>query len=104
MPAKLQAIQVQLRLRMRLPWIEQAKWLQSVVAGWCQSHAVPANLKCLVQFQTPVGRRWLRALRRRNHKGGQKWTWVRMARLIRKWVPRVRTMHPYPDQRLLVRT
>jgi len=104
MRAKLREIKLQLRRNMHKPLIEQAKWLRSVVQGWFQYHAVPGNATSLDRFQTQVGRMWRRTLRRRSHKGRSKWPWARMRRLIRKWFPRVRILHPYPDRRLIVTT
>jgi len=103
MRAKLHDLKEQLRRRMHMPLIDQAKWLRSVVQGWFQYHAVPGNGQSLDQFQTQVGRLWLRMLRRRSQKG-RKWTWKRMTRLIRTWFPKVRILHPYPTQRLIVTT
>ena len=103
MRAKLQDLKQQLRRRMHTPVIEQAKWLRSVVQGWFQYHAVPGNGRSLDQFQTQVGRLWLQTVRRRSQRG-RKWTWSRMTRLIRKWFPKVRIVHPYPTQWLTVTT
>ena len=83
--------------------IEQGKWLRSVVRGWLQYYAVPGTSTILDCFRTQVARMWLRTLRHRSHKGRQKWTWERMTRLIRKWLPQARILHPYPNQRLIVR-
>jgi RNA-directed DNA polymerase len=52
-------------------------------------------------FRSIVCRLWIRALRRRSHKG-RTMSWKRFARLIDTWIPKVRIMHPYPSQRLCV--
>ena len=81
---------------------EQGKWLRSVVRGYFQYQAVPGNGQALIGFKTQVERAWLRALRRRSQKG-RKFTWVRMKKLFETWIPHVRILHPYPNQRLCVK-
>jgi RNA-directed DNA polymerase len=99
--AKLQEIKMQLKLRMHDGVTEVGGWLRSVVQGWYNYHAIPGNSNCLNQFRTQVQRLWLRTLRSRSQKG-RCWTWERMRRLIHRWIPTARILHPYPDQRLVV--
>jgi RNA-directed DNA polymerase len=101
MRAKLQEIKQQLRARMHNAVIEVGRWLRSVVQGWFNYHAVPGNSNSLDEFRTQVERLWLHTLRRRSQKG-RKWTWGRMNRLARKWLPKARILHPYPSERLIV--
>lgn len=101
MRAKLAEIKTQLRRRMHEPVSDMGKWLRSVVQGWFNYHAVPGNSPCLDQFRTQVQRLWLGVVRRRSQKG-RHWTWDRMSRLIRYWLPRPRILHPYPNERLTV--
>jgi RNA-directed DNA polymerase len=101
MRTALQKIKTQLRRRMHQTVNDVGKWLQSVIRGWFNYHAVPGNFHCLRQFRTQVERLWLRTLRRRSQKG-RKWTWERMQRLIRRWFPDPRILHPYPSQRFVV--
>lgn len=101
--AALQKVKLELRRCMHLPVDEVGRWLRSVVQGWYNYHAVPDNRNSLNAFRNQVSRIWLHVLRRRSQKGRQKWTWARMdRRLLRRWIPNVRILHPYPDQRLLV--
>jgi hypothetical protein len=100
--ATLQAIKVKLRKRMHLPISEQGQWLQSVVRGWLQYHAVPFNRKALETFHRRVARMWRHVLRRRSQKGRQRWTWQRMYQLIDRWFPPVQILHPHPSERLIV--
>ena len=101
MRAKLQEIKTRLR-RLRHDKVAYVgKWLRSVVQGWFNYHAVPGNSRCLDTFRTQCGRMWLAVLRRRSQKG-RRWTWERMTRLIRRWLPSARILHPYPNQRLIV--
>jgi RNA-directed DNA polymerase len=101
MRAKLQAIKEQLKRAMHRPVAEVGRWLHSVVQGWFNYHAVPGNHHCLDQFRTQVARLWLHVLRRRSQKG-RRWTWDRMNRLIDRWLPRPQTLHPFPNERLIV--
>jgi RNA-directed DNA polymerase len=101
MRAKLQTLKEQLKRAMHCPVAEVGQWLRSVVQGWFNYHAVPGNHHCLDQFRTQVARLWLHVLRRRSQKG-RRWTWDRMNRLIDRWLPRPQTLHPFPNERLIV--
>jgi group II intron reverse transcriptase/maturase len=102
MRAALQKIKMQLKQRMHDAVAEVGGWLRSVVRGWFNYHAVPGNINCLDEFHTQVQRLWRRVLRRRSQKG-RVWTWERIRRLTRRWLPNAQILHPYPDQRLIVR-
>ena len=91
----------ELKRKRHVPVPEQGKWLRSVVRGYFQYHAVPGNAQALVRFKKLVECAWLRALRRRSQKG-RGFTWTRMQKLLNTWIPRVRIIHPYPNQRLCV--
>jgi RNA-directed DNA polymerase len=80
---------------------EQGKWLRAVVQGYFNYFAVPGTAEILSVFRKAVCRHWIRALRRRSHKA-QNLTWKRMDRLNETWIPKVRILHPYPNQRLRV--
>ena len=101
MRAALQKIKLQLKRRMHDAVIEVGGWLRSVVRGWFNYHAIPGNINCLDEFHTQVQRLWRRILRRRSHKGVV-WTWERIQRLTRRWLPNPKILHPYPEQRLIV--
>jgi group II intron reverse transcriptase/maturase len=101
MRAKLQAIKQQLKARMHDAVPEVGRWLRSVVRGWFNYHAVPGNINCLDEFHTQVQRLWRRVLQRRSQKG-RVWTWERVQRLTRRWLPKPQILHPYPNQRLIV--
>jgi hypothetical protein len=102
MRAKLQEIKADLRKRMHRPVGETGRWLRSVVQGWMNYHAVPSNIDRINRFVGEATRLWLAALRRRSHRGRQKWTWERMHRLAMRHLPRPRIVHPYPSERLRV--
>ena len=73
------------------------KWLQSVVRGYFQYHAIPGNWERLEEFRKNVLRLWHRSLRRRSHKS--RWTWTRFRQFLVDQVPEVRILHPFPDVR-----
>jgi len=102
MQAKLEEVKAELRRRMHDPIPEVGKWLRSVVSGHMHYYGVPSNGPALYTFRWKVGRLWHRVLSRRSQKG--RVLWDRMRRLIAHWLPPVRTVHPYPSQRLVVHT
>jgi group II intron reverse transcriptase/maturase len=102
MRAKLQDIKRELRRRLHDPIPEVGQWLRSVVRGHIQYYGVPRNGHALKQFCLQVARLWYRTLRRRSQT--TRLTWERMQRLIYRWLPRPRIVHPYPEQRLGVYT
>ncbi len=102
MRAKLREIKGQLRQRLHDPIPVMGQWLRSVVQGHFQYYAVPRNQRKLNAFKYQVYRLWLQALRRRSQR--HRITGQRMNRLADRWLPAMRTLHPYPEQRLRVNT
>lgn len=100
--AKLQALKQELRQRREAPIPEQGKWLRSVLLGQYRYYGVPMNGQALRTFRAQVIQRWQQALRRRSQRG--RVTWRRMFGLAQKWLPCPRIYHPYPWERLLVKT
>ena len=97
--AKLKEIRVELLKRRHDPVAEQGRWLRSVARGYFNYFAVPGTCPSLNDFRTQINRHWLRALRRRSQKG-RNLSWARMQRLLDTWIPPVRILHPYPNERL----
>jgi RNA-directed DNA polymerase len=97
MTAKLKEIAVKLRQRLHEPIASTLKWLQSVVRGYFQYHAVPGNWQRLTEFRKNVLWLWHRTLRRRSHR--TRWTWNRFRSLLVDQIPAVRILHPYPNVR-----
>ena len=97
MAAKLKEIKQQLRTRMHDQTAQTGEWLQSVVQGYFNYHAVPGNLSRLCIFRNRVIRLWRWALRRRGQK--RRPNWARMSRLAQRWLPVPRALHPYPAAR-----
>jgi hypothetical protein len=98
MRAKLREIRRKLRQRMHDAVPKTGKWLRSDVQGYFNYHAVPGNGKRLQAFRDGVARYWRHPLRRRSPKG--RIDWERMDRLVGRWIPSVRILHPYPSVRL----
>jgi hypothetical protein len=102
MRAKLREVKQELRRRLHDPVPEVGQWLRAVVRGHFRYYGVPRNGPALTLFRHQVAVLWLRSLRRRSQK--HRVTWVRMARLVSRWLPTARIHHPYPEQRLCVST
>ncbi len=97
MRASLLAIRQSLMQRRHAPVSTTGEWLNRVVQGYLNYHAVPGNLKRLGMFRAEVCRAWLSALRRRSQR--TRMTWDRFARLVARYIPKVRARHPHPNQR-----
>ena len=100
--AKLKALNEQLKQRRHEPIPVQGRWLASVLRGHMAYYAVPGNTNAVSAFRYQVSRLWLKALRRRSQR--TRLTWERMGRVRTRWLPKVRTMHPFPDVRFAART
>jgi group II intron reverse transcriptase/maturase len=100
--AKLSAVKTELMRRRHLPIPDQGRWLASVVRGHCAYYAVPDNSEALRVFREQVIWHWYRALRRRSQRS--RMPWERMRRLAKRWLPTVRILHPWPQQRFDART
>ena len=99
--AKLKQVGTALRTRMHEQVEATGKWLRAVVQGYLNYHAVPENRAALETFRTGVIRHWYRALRRRGQR--RRLTWATFRPYIRRWIPSVRILHPYPSERFAVK-
>jgi RNA-directed DNA polymerase len=95
--AKLQAIKTELKRRRHEPIASVGAWLQKVTSGYYQYHAVPGNLPRLQLFRWRLSWIWWRALSRRSQRG--RISMDRLNRLMDRWLPIPRVLHPYPMQR-----
>ena len=105
MGAKLKEIKElkeRLRDRMHEPIAQTGRWLRAAVSGCYRYHAVPHNLPAMMSFHRRVGQLWQAALNRRSHKADT--GWKRMDKMINRWLPSPKVMHPYPEQRFGVIT
>ena len=97
MVAKLQAIKKELKHRRHEPIPSVGAWLRQVTSGYYQYHAVPGNLPRLQLFRWRLSWMWCRALSRRSQRSYI--SWDRLKRLMERWIPSPRVLHPYPMQR-----
>jgi group II intron reverse transcriptase/maturase len=102
MRAKLREVGDQLKHRRHQPIPELGRWLAAVVRGHVAYYAVPGNTDAVRAFRDQVARHWYQALRRRSQR--RRINWERMGRISRRWLPRARVMHPFPEVRLAART
>src|SRR5437762_5248933 len=98
--AKLQNIKQTLRSRMHEPVPKVGEWLERVLNGHYQYFGVPGNWASLGLFRERIARYWGRLLGRRSQTG--KVSAIRLGRLFRRWLPRPKVVHPYPEQRFAV--
>ena len=101
MAAKLKDIKAKLRIRMHRRMQGTVQWLQQVVRGYLQYHAVPGNMSRMAKFRWEVLRLWYRTLRRRSQRS--RLTWARFSERLAVLLPSVRVLHPYPDMRFDVK-
>jgi RNA-directed DNA polymerase len=97
MAGKLKDIRVQLRKRMHARMPGTVKWLQQVVRGYFQYHAIPGNSARLRAFRREMVRSWLQALRCRSQR--HRMSWERFNARLDPLLPPVQVLHPYPDAR-----
>jgi len=97
MRATLKALRQKLHQRRHEPVPVIGNWLRRAVQGYFNYHAVPGNSRRLSVFRKEVGRAWLHALRRRGQHG--RMTWAKMRQYAARYLPLVRVLHPYPNER-----
>ena len=97
MAAKLKELRQQLRRRLHGQLGDTTKWLQSVVRGYFQYHAVPRNEPQMQTFRHEVLRMWWWQLRRRSQRS--RWTWTDFSDKLGVLIPEVEIKHPYPEVR-----
>jgi RNA-directed DNA polymerase len=100
MRSKLQAIKQELRRRMHQSIPAQGKWLQQVVRGYFNYHAVPTNRRSIAAFRDEIVRQWRQALRRRSQKDDLSWKGIKA--IAEAWLPKPEIRHPWPRRRFAV--
>lgn len=100
MRAKLRELKREIRRRVRSPVPQQGAWLRSVINGYNRYFGVPGTSRVLSSFRRAVLWLWYRALLRRSQR--TRLTWKRMLRLVKRWLPVPRIVHPNPFERLHV--
>nr|WP_255632120.1 group II intron reverse transcriptase/maturase [Rhodoferax sp. U2-2l] len=97
MRATLEAIRAELMRRRHESVAIVGKWLNRVVQGYFNYHAVPGNLYRLAGMRSEIGRAWRHALMRRSQR--HRLSWHRFSRIAERFIPIVRNMPPYPEER-----
>jgi len=101
MRAKLKDVKQALQRRMHQPIPLQGKWLEQVIRGYFNYHAVPTNDRALICFRLEVIKRWMRALNRRSQRPSvAEWE---MKKLADEWLPKPSILFAWPNQRFAVR-
>ncbi len=97
MRAKLLLLKQELRRKMHEPVGAVGEWLKRVVDGYYRYHAVPGNINLLRRFRDRLCVLWRHALRCRSQQRKPGWDKLRL--IFERWIPRPKTLHPYPDVR-----
>ncbi len=91
-----------LRRRMHGDVLETGSWLGQVLRGWLNYYAVPTSYKPLKRFVERLKREWMKILRRRSQR--YRISWERLDAICARTWPKVRIIHPWPEERFAVRT
>jgi RNA-directed DNA polymerase len=83
------------------PIDEQGRRLASVLKGHYAYFAVPTNIDAVYAVRHHVKVRWYLSLRRRSQR--RRLSWRRMNVIAEKFMPLPRVLHPWPEQRFLVK-
>ena len=95
--AKLRGVKEALLRRRHEPLSQQIVWLQGVVRGYFNYHAIPGNMPALETFRREAIRSWLGALRRRSQR--HRLTWERFGSLADLCIPKPKILHRHPNER-----
>jgi len=102
MRAKLLAIKIELRRTMHDPIAETGAWVKQMLQGHLNYFAVSGNDPSLWWFFNKVKRLWLAALKRRSQTA--RLSWEKFTRLVARFFPPIRRLHPLPCHRFDART
>ena len=97
MAAKLKEVRRKLRQGLHERTQDTTEWLQSVVRGYFQYHAIPRNEERMKAFRHEVLHMWWWQLRRRSQK--TRWSWAKFQEKLGNLLPEVETLRPYPEER-----
>jgi hypothetical protein len=100
--AKLKAIKVELRRSMHNPIAKTGAWVKQMLQGHLNYFAVSGNDKCLWWFFNEVRWLWLKSLRRRSQNA--RLSWEKFTRLVDRFFPPIKMLHPLPCHRFDART
>ena len=99
--AKLVEIRKQLLVRRHQPIEVVGRWLRGVVQGYYNYHSIPGNGAAMKVFCREVSRSWMHSVRRRSQR--QRMTWARFGKVLTRWIPSPRLVHPQPRVRFLAK-
>jgi len=99
--AKLAEVRQTLMGHRHEPIAQQGRRVGEVVRGYLNYHAIPGNKAALEAFRTQTGRAWLHALRRRSQRN--RMPWARFSKIVDRWMPKARILHPYPNERFFAK-
>jgi RNA-directed DNA polymerase len=102
MRAKLKAIKMELRKCMHDPIAETGVWVKQMLQGHLNYYAVSGNHPSMWWFCNQVRWLWLKTLRRRSQKADL--SWERFIRLVDRFFPPIKTLHPLPCHRFDAKT
>jgi hypothetical protein len=102
MRARLLAIKTELRKIMHDPIAKTGGWIKRMLQGHLNYFAVSGNHPSLWWFFNKVRRLWLMSLRRRSQKAYL--SWEKFIRLVARFFPPIRTLHPLPAHRFDAKT
>lgn len=97
MTERLKSIKEALMRNRHEPVAKQGEWLNRVVRGYLNYHAIPGNSQRISNFRFCVMQLWFRALKRRSQRC--RLNWERFERLADNWIPKAWILHPYPNVR-----
>jgi len=97
MAAKLKEIRATLRRRLHARVQGTVEWLQQVVRGYFQYHAIPGNWARLRAFRKEILRLWYQTLRRRSQRS--RLTWETFRDRLGILLPPIQILQPYPNVR-----
>ncbi len=100
MSRTLKRIGMVLRKRMHDEVIPTGRWLGKVLRGWLHYYAVPTSFESLSSFVKRLQRIWYRILRERSQK--DRFSWERLRSICAAYWPKLRIVHPWPQQRFAV--
>ena len=86
--------------RMHEDAMDTGRWLGTVLRGWLNYYAVPTSFRALQRFVQRLQRIWMKTLRRRSQK--DRFSWTRLRAWCAKLWPKLRIIHPWPEQRFAV--
>jgi len=83
------------------PIDEQGQWLARALRGYYNYFAVPTNLESVRAVRHLIKVRWYLSLLRRSQRN--RLSWRRMNVIVERWLPIPTVIHPWPEQRFLVK-